>query len=182
MPTFDPTRVTQAFQRLFLTCPLPTAGADPTEALRLFLNECTGYSTEDIEETISQFRAGKVMGQNRSFAPTEPMFADQLRRVSEERHRIDRLNQAARLQLEDRAKAKAFNDGKTAESRARVKAIIEAGVAQLASKAEDKAALDARVKALQEKANDRPEFVADRASPEYRKRIFGVGDQDGRDD
>jgi len=47
---------------------------------------------------------------------------------------------------------------------------------------EEDLALAARVKALQERANDRPEFVRHRASVEYQRRYFGVGDPEGRDD
>jgi hypothetical protein len=149
MPTFDPQTVTQAFQRLFATCPLPSAMNDPREALRAYLEACEGFDTDTITHAIMNFRSGLVEGHNASFAPPEPLFSRELRSVLNTRLKWDNLDRALQLQIEARDAAERFDtDEKTVENRARVKALVDGTVKSLKVADPEDAARDERVKNL----------------------------------
>lgn len=93
--------------------------------MRVYYEVCDGFLTEDIEHSVRRFLSGSVEGYNPSFAPTPPMMAQELRRWRDEARKYDSFDRAARLQLESRDKADAFDAEKTADSRARVKALID---------------------------------------------------------
>jgi hypothetical protein len=136
-------------QRLFATCPLPSSTSEPDEALRVYLEICDGYSTNDIEFAVKRFLTGSVPGHNVSFAPTAPMMATELRRIDDENRKSVLTISQAREQIAQRDAAERFNSSKTKESRERVAAMVAGAVKSMASATEvPDAERDARVKAL----------------------------------
>lgn len=184
MPTYDPNRVTRTLQRLFLTCPLPASASDPVEALRVYLEICDGFYTEDIEFAVKQFLSGVVAGHNPSFAPTPPLMALELRRIRDLADKYEGLDRAARLQIQERDRAVALETSKTVESRANVKAIIDDAVAHLTSLSSvehDESA--AHRKAMMGRTNET--FAPDDHPAATRERLmpaWTAGDHEGRDD
>ncbi len=120
MPTFNPITVASTLRKLFTTCPLPSANADPEAALRVFFENLDGHGTEAIVAAANKFMQGDVAGYNPAFAPTVPQFMTQVRLI-EERSQIGRnLRNQAIKQLEARKQDEDFEAAKSAESRKRV--------------------------------------------------------------
>ena len=138
--------------------------------MRVYFEVCDGYETADIVYVVDQFLSGSVDNWNPNFAPTPPLLSQQLRKLDDNKRKWDNLDHALHAQLEDRRRDEEFNDGKTAESRARVKAIVDAGVAGL-KRTEDTTELDARVKGLILKGTEKV-----RARAARQKQNFTAGD------
>jgi hypothetical protein len=120
MPTFNPMPVASILRKLFITCPLPSANADPEAALRVFFEHLDGHYTEAIVAAANKFMIGDVVGYNPAFAPTVPQFLTVVRRIEDEQARLQSLHTQAVRQLEDRRADEAFQASKDPESMKRV--------------------------------------------------------------
>lgn len=180
MPTYDPIRISRAFNRLFSTCPLPTAGSDPEEAMRVYYDVCDGYTTEDIEHAVKRFLAGSVEGHNPSFAPTPPMLAQELRRIDGDNRKWLQRDRETVQQLEDRRLDEEFASGKTADSRARVKALVDGVVQNLT--AERRKDVDARHVAVINRTNAAWDQELDTETMASRLHMTAGDDPVARDD
>lgn len=114
-----------SLNKMFATLPLPTANADPEEALRVYYETCQGYSNDDVDLAVRQFLSGTVVGHNAAFAPTAAQFAKQLRanleyQSSQTQKRNMLLEQFREQELDEQWQAK-----RTPEQRAKVKAMLE---------------------------------------------------------
>lgn len=120
MPSFNPITVASTLRKMFATCPLPSANADPEAALRVFFEVLDGHATDAIVDASRAFMAGSVPGYNPAFAPTAPQFVTQVRKIEEDRAKISGLRRKAIEQLTEREKDEQFKDSKSGESRKRV--------------------------------------------------------------
>jgi len=112
--------------KLFLTLPLPTANADPDEALRVYYEECQGYSNDDVDLAVRQFMSGTVENHNPAFAPTAAQFAKQLR--SNLNYRSDQNQRRSLLlsQFKEQELDEEWQKKRSPEAKAFVKEALEA--------------------------------------------------------
>lgn len=110
---------------MFVTLPLPTANADPNEALRQYVEACQGYSNADIDLAVKQFLSGLVKGQNPDFAPTPARFAQQLRANLD--YRATSIQSQKRLvqQFREQEIDEQWAGRRTPESQERVKSALD---------------------------------------------------------
>lgn len=111
---------------MFLVLPLPSGNSDPNEALRLYFEECEGYSNADVDLACKQFRSGTVKGVNPGWAPTTGQFATQLRenlnyRASAIQSQNLLLGQFREQELDEEWQAR-----RTPEAKAYVKSVLDA--------------------------------------------------------
>lgn len=115
-----------ALNKMFLTLPLPTANADPEEALRVYYEVCQGYSNADVDLAVQQFIEGTVVGHNPSFAPTAAQFSKQLREnlnyVAEQNQRRNNLL----TQMHEQEIDEQWQKRRTPEAKAYVKSVLDA--------------------------------------------------------
>lgn len=126
MPILNPERLVASLNKLFLTLPLPTANADPDEALRVYYEECQGYSNDDVDLAVRQFMSGTVENHNPSFAPTAAQFARQLR--SNLNYRADQNHRRSLLltQFREQELDEEWQQKRSPEAKAFVKEVIDA--------------------------------------------------------
>jgi len=120
---YDPEVVAAAFQRLFRTYRF-VEPAEADEMLRVYFEALDDYETQDIEAGIRNMLSGRVDGFNPSFLPPAPLVAKSVRAAM-----------MARLDSEARSRLPALpppDIEKTPESRARVKAMVDELIANLA--------------------------------------------------
>jgi hypothetical protein len=125
----DPT--TDALSVLFSTFP-PMAGAETPEgaraAMRAYRLALGGYDRVDIVEGIRRLVAGDIPEHDARFAPTAPQLARAVKAAATERAQQASEQEAAALQFADRSRDEDRKAGRTGESRARVRALVDAFV------------------------------------------------------
>lgn len=131
------------------TLPLPTAKANPDEAIKTYFEVCEPFTTGDILDAIRGFIAGTVPGVNPTFAPSSAQLATHIRSLEEARNRSMALHQAARQQLLARDRDEDFEAYKTPDVRARVRRMMdEFEAAQQEAKKETPAQMEARLERI----------------------------------
>lgn len=110
---------------MFVALPLPTANADPDEALRIYYESCQGYSNDDIDLAVRQFMSGTVEGHNPSFAPTVAQFSKQLRENLNYRASHVQKQNMLLEQFREQEKDEEWQAKRTPEMRAKVKEILD---------------------------------------------------------
>lgn len=110
---------------MFLTLPLPTANADPEEALRAYIEECRGYSNDDVDLAVKQFTSGLVKGVNKGFAPTTAQFSAQLRANLDYQAEQNQRRNNLRLQYQERQIDEEWQHRRTPAAKARVKGMLD---------------------------------------------------------
>lgn len=168
----DHQRIAAAFERLFRTYGPLGQGSTPEEITRdrierikVYFDAVALYDEQDVEAAVDAFLSGSAPGvSNPSFAPNAPMVGAETRRQMNLR-----LNHEARERL-SRPTLPPPDNVKTAESRAKFKAIVDGIVAKLAIAPEDDPV--ARHRARLRRTNE----VWDA------ERGFDVGDPDGHED
>lgn len=111
---------------MFVTLPLPTANADPNEALRQYIEACQGYSNADIDLAVKQFLSGSVKGQNPDFAPTPARFVTQLRANLDYRASSIQSQNKLLEQFKDQELDEEWASKRTPEAKAKVQSMLEA--------------------------------------------------------
>lgn len=114
-----------ALNKMFATLPLPTANADPREALRVYCEACSNYSTDDVELAVRQFIEGTVKGVNAAFAPTAPQFVTQMRSNLEYTGRIRAGKNALLEQFKEQEKDEEWAAKRTPEVKAHIREMVE---------------------------------------------------------
>lgn len=128
--SYDPYKVTQAFNRLFRNCRLPLNNPnDPDEAKAVaadYYAACEGYTTGAIVDTTEDFLFGRVEGVNRTWAPNIAQFSSHLRSVQSHLNGPRSMHNAAVKQIEQRDHDAEIEAARTPESMARVRSMVEA--------------------------------------------------------
>jgi len=117
-----------ALNKLFATCPLPSANTDPNQALKVYCEACSNYSADDVELAVKQFIEGTVKGVNAAFAPTAPQFVSQMRANLEYTGRIRAGKTALLEQFKEQERDEEWAAKRTPEVKAHVKKLVEAFV------------------------------------------------------
>lgn len=110
---------------MFLVLPLPSGNSDPNEALRLYFDECQGYSNDDIELACRQFRSGTVKGVNPGWAPTTAQFASQLRENLNYHVRSVQSRNMLLSQFREQEIDEEWQNRRTPEAKAYVRSVLE---------------------------------------------------------
>jgi len=118
-----------ALNKLFATCPLPSANTDPNQALKVYCEACSNYSADDVELAVKQFIEGTVKGVNAAFAPTAPQFVSQMRANLEYTGRIRAGKTALLEQFKEQERDEEWASKRTPEVKATVKKLVDAFVA-----------------------------------------------------
>lgn len=121
----DPTRMIAALNKMFATLPLPTANADPREALRVYCEACAKYSTDDVELAVRQFIEGTVKGVNSAFAPTAPQFVIQMRSNLEYTGKIRAGKNALLEQFKEQERDEEWAAKRTPEVKAHIREMVD---------------------------------------------------------
>lgn len=128
----DQQRIAAAFERLFRTYgPLGQGSTaeeitlDRIERIKVYFEAVAPYEEQDVEAAVDAFLSGSAPGVNPNFAPPAPAVGGETRRQMN--LRLDKENRERRL----RPALPPPDIEHTPESRARMKAILEAGLAKL---------------------------------------------------
>lgn len=165
-------RIAAALERLFRTYPQSDRGdaldvaLDRLERAKVYLEAVDQFDIADIEAATKAFITGNAPGVNPAFIPPAPQVAAEVRR---------QMN----LRLDSERRRKPYTPElppprPTAESRARVKALIDNAVVEIAAKAADTTTPESQEgrKAIFERTNERLDA----------ERGFEVGDPEGAAD
>lgn len=115
--------------KLFATCPLPSANTDPNQALKVYCEACSNYNADDVELAVKQFIEGTVKGVNAAFAPTAPQFVSQMRANLEYTGKIRAGKNALLEQFKEQALDEEWAAKRTPEVKATVRKLVDAFVA-----------------------------------------------------
>lgn len=122
--TPDTAQATKALEALFRTYPGFRAD-DLTATVKTYLHAVSIYETRDVIKGISDFITGNVPGHNPAFAPSAPQVGSAVRQAMDRRLDSERRTQMGRPRLPPP------DIEKSPESRARIKAKVDALVANL---------------------------------------------------
>jgi len=131
------TRIAAALERLFRTYPQSDRGdagdvtRERVERFKIYVEALGMYDIRDIEAAVQSFLSGSAPGVNAAFLPAAPMVAAETRRLMN--LRVDRENLDRRLH----PALPPPDVERSPESRARVKALIDSAVTNLAAKSLD---------------------------------------------
>jgi hypothetical protein len=114
-----------ALNKMFATLPLPTANADPREALRVYCEACSNYSTDDVELAVRQFIEGTVKNVNAAFAPTAPQFVTQMRANLEYTGKIRAGKNALLEQFKEQERDEEWAAKRTPEVKAHIREMVD---------------------------------------------------------
>lgn len=123
---------------MLATLPLPSATANPDEAIKVYFEVCKPFYTGDILAAVEDFVNGRVPDVNKAFAPSAPQLAAHVRSLETNRAKFTALENAAKQQLLERDKDADFEAGKTPEAVAHVRELVKGFVDSLDEKKKPK--------------------------------------------
>lgn len=169
---------------LFSTFPAPPGAATPDgfqRAMEAYAVALDDYDAGDVQEGLRRIIAGEWPEHDGRYAPTAPQIARAVKQAAADRGQSDQRQASVVQQLTHRERDEEFQASKTPESRARVKAMADKLIADLAQQSlTDDAKAAHRKREAWAKVNAR--FAPKDEAEHIRRLGYSVGDPDGDSD